>query len=121
MITRGVGIKFSCVMATAGRNRKNRAAALDKSARPLAGGVGRNVTMRHSEAAAVGLSMCAGDQSVADTQNFSGVASPPQRSVARAEKELATPAGFEPATYRLEGGCSIRLSYGVPRAEARGL
>jgi hypothetical protein len=22
------------------------------------------------------------------------------------------PAGIEPATYRLEGGCSIRLSYG---------
>jgi hypothetical protein len=26
---------------------------------------------------------------------------------------LATPAGFEPATYCLEGSCSIRLSYGV--------
>ena len=25
---------------------------------------------------------------------------------------LARPAGFEPATTRLEGGCSIRLSYG---------
>jgi hypothetical protein len=24
----------------------------------------------------------------------------------------APPAGLEPATYRLEGGCSIRLSYG---------
>ena len=24
----------------------------------------------------------------------------------------ASPAGFEPATYRLEGGCSIQLSYG---------
>ncbi len=29
---------------------------------------------------------------------------------------LATPAGFEPATCRLEGGCSIQLSYGVVRA-----
>ena len=27
-------------------------------------------------------------------------------------KEMARPAGFEPATTRLEGGCSIRLSYG---------
>jgi hypothetical protein len=26
---------------------------------------------------------------------------------------VATPAGFEPATCRLEGGCSIQLSYGV--------
>ena len=26
--------------------------------------------------------------------------------------ELATPAGFEPATTRLEGECSIQLSYG---------
>ena len=25
---------------------------------------------------------------------------------------MATPAGFEPATTRLEGGCSIQLSYG---------
>lgn len=25
---------------------------------------------------------------------------------------MARPAGFEPATVRLEGGCSIRLSYG---------
>ncbi len=25
---------------------------------------------------------------------------------------MARPAGFEPATIRLEGGCSIRLSYG---------
>jgi hypothetical protein len=29
---------------------------------------------------------------------------------------LATPAGLEPATCRLEGGCSIQLSYGVGRA-----
>ena len=29
---------------------------------------------------------------------------------------MARPAGFEPATTRLEGGCSIQLSYG--RAEA---
>ena len=26
---------------------------------------------------------------------------------------MATPAGFEPATTRLEGECSIQLSYGV--------
>ena len=26
---------------------------------------------------------------------------------------LATPAGLEPATCRLEGGCSIQLSYGA--------
>jgi hypothetical protein len=26
---------------------------------------------------------------------------------------LATPAGLEPATYCLEGSCSIRLSYGA--------
>ena len=30
--------------------------------------------------------------------------------------ELARPAGFEPATYRLEGGCSNPLSYGRPIA-----
>jgi hypothetical protein len=34
-----------------------------------------------------------------------------------AKGALATPAGLEPATCRLEGGCSIQLSYG---AEARG-
>ena len=27
--------------------------------------------------------------------------------------EMATPAGFEPATTRLEGECSIQLSYGA--------
>jgi hypothetical protein len=27
---------------------------------------------------------------------------------------MARPAGFEPATYRLEGGCSNPLSYGRP-------
>jgi hypothetical protein len=27
--------------------------------------------------------------------------------------DLATPAGLEPATCRLEGGCSIQLSYGA--------
>ena len=32
---------------------------------------------------------------------------------------LATPAGLEPATCRLEGGCSIQLSYGAGRALAR--
>ncbi len=26
---------------------------------------------------------------------------------------MAIPAGFEPATVRLEGGCSIQLSYGT--------
>jgi len=26
---------------------------------------------------------------------------------------VATPAGFEPAACRLEGGCSIQLSYGA--------
>jgi hypothetical protein len=26
---------------------------------------------------------------------------------------LVIPAGFEPATYSLEGGCSIQLSYGI--------
>src|SRR5690349_20090302 len=30
---------------------------------------------------------------------------------------LATPAGFEPATTRLEGECSIQLSYGVASLE----
>src|SRR5882762_5527965 len=29
-----------------------------------------------------------------------------------ASLELASPAGFEPATFRLEGGCSGPLSYG---------
>lgn len=31
---------------------------------------------------------------------------------------LATPAGFEPATCRLEGDCSIQLSYGAVRPGA---
>jgi hypothetical protein len=30
---------------------------------------------------------------------------------------LATPAGFEPATTRLEGECSIQLSYGAVEFE----
>src|SRR6516165_11374053 len=29
------------------------------------------------------------------------------------KQQVATPAGLEPATTRLEGECSIRLSYGV--------
>ena len=29
------------------------------------------------------------------------------------EEKMAVPAGFEPATVRLEGGCSIQLSYGT--------
>jgi hypothetical protein len=32
--------------------------------------------------------------------------------------EMARPAGFEPATYRLEGGNSIQLSYGRVGASA---
>ena len=31
----------------------------------------------------------------------------------RRKFKVATPAGFEPATTRLEGECSIQLSYGV--------
>src|SRR3546814_8207924 len=30
----------------------------------------------------------------------------------RGQRRMARPAGFEPATTRLEGGCSIQLSYG---------
>ncbi len=30
-------------------------------------------------------------------------------------KMMVTPAGFEPATIRLEGECSIQLSYGAVR------
>src|SRR6478672_5325546 len=32
---------------------------------------------------------------------------------------MATPAGLEPATCRLEGGCSIQLSYGAEGVVAR--
>lgn len=32
--------------------------------------------------------------------------------LAVAEPPMARPAGLEPATIRLEGGCSIQLSYG---------
>jgi len=32
---------------------------------------------------------------------------------------MAIPAGFEPATCRLEGGCSIRLSYGIKPRKTR--
>ena len=31
--------------------------------------------------------------------------------------KMATPAGLEPATCRLEGGCSIQLSYGADALE----
>jgi hypothetical protein len=40
--------------------------------------------------------------------------------IARGQKgDMATPAGLEPATCRLEGGCSIQLSYGARRALCR--
>lgn len=32
---------------------------------------------------------------------------------AQTKGKVATPAGFEPATIRLEGECSIQLSYGA--------
>lgn len=33
------------------------------------------------------------------------------------QRPLAIPAGLEPATTRLEGGCSIQLSYGIRRSQ----
>ena len=36
-------------------------------------------------------------------------------SLGRTSEEVATPAGLEPATIRLEGECSIQLSYGANR------
>ena len=38
---------------------------------------------------------------------------PPRKLGANPLKHLATPVGLEPTTCRLEGGCSIQLSYGV--------
>lgn len=35
-----------------------------------------------------------------------------RKGILRVQYEMAHPAGFEPATIRLEGGCSIQLSYG---------
>src|SRR5947207_15593065 len=35
-----------------------------------------------------------------------------QRSGETFQKELVSPAGFEPATHSLEGCCSVQLSYG---------
>jgi hypothetical protein len=40
-------------------------------------------------------------------------------SVQAKSSRLATPAGLEPATCRLEGGCSIQLSYGAGRTLRR--
>ena len=45
---------------------------------------------------------------------------PLARSAAAGFIEVATPAGFEPATVRLEVGCSIQLSYGAnPRLNTK--
>jgi hypothetical protein len=46
---------------------------------------------------------------------------PPQRAATLHKLliSLATPAGLEPATCRLEGGCSIQLSYGAGRTLRR--
>src|SRR5881394_198679 len=43
-----------------------------------------------------------------------------RRTLYTSLKRLATPAGLEPATSRLEGECSIQLSYGVASCAGRG-
>ena len=42
----------------------------------------------------------------------------PSRISLKTQTLRMRPAGFEPATYRLEGGCSIQLSYGREQEQA---
>ena len=46
---------------------------------------------------------------------------PWERKAAQVILMLVTPAGFEPATIRLEGECSIQLSYGAVSGAIAGL